>query len=226
MNEHEPEPDCGVRACRYCGGPIPASKSKRAVYCSRECKTAQWYEDNREKRAAYQKQWRDDNREKKSAYDKKWREDNREKIAAYDKKRREDNREKEAARLRKRYEDIRAEAQNGTPKGILAQKRKMLTAARNRAAKKNLPFNLTLDDFELPATCPVLGTEILLGTDYATRDQAPSLDRVIPALGYVKGNVIVISYRANRIKNDATVTELSRVAEFFENHINENWMKP
>ena len=211
MNEHEPEPDCGVRACRYCGGPIPASKRRGTAYCSPECAQKHWSEDNREKKAARKKQWDEDNREKKAAYDKKYHADNREKRAAYD----------------KAYKAVlKKEKQNGTPKGILAQKRKMLERAKARAVKKNIPFNLTLDDFELPATCPVLGTEILLGTDYATRDQAPSLDRVIPALGYVKGNVIVISYRANRIKNDATVTELSRVAEFFENHINENWMKP
>ena len=211
MNEHQPDLNCGGRACRYCGGPIPQSKPKRAVYCSPECRSAQYYAENREKRVANSKKYYDENREKVLARKQKWNEDNREKKAAYD----------------KAYKAVlKKEKQNGTPKGILFHKRKMLERAKGRAAQKNLPFNITLDDFELPATCPVLGTEILLGTDANTRDQAPSLDRVIPALGYVKGNVLVISARANRIKNDATVLELRRVAEFFENHINENWMKP
>ena len=194
MSKSEPAP-AGGRACRYCGGPIPASKRKHAVYCSPQCRDAQWREDNAEKKAAYDKNWREDNAEKKAAY------------------------------YKKSYVDLKKEAQSGTPKGILAHKRKMLNSAKTRAAKKNLPFNLTLDDFELPATCPVLGTEIFLGTDYASRDQAPSLDRVIPALGYVKGNVIVTSFRANRIKNDATVPELEAVAAFYRNHLQNDWMK-
>ena len=225
MSKSEPAPQRG-RACRYCGGPIPASKQRNAVYCSPECGQKQWYQDNREKSNAASKKWHQDNHEKAVAYRKQWHQDNREKAVARNKKWYDDNREKKVAYEKAYSEGLRDEKQSGSPKGILAQKRRMLTAAKARAAKKNLPFNLTLDDFELPATCPVLGTEIILGADVNTRDQAPSLDRVIPALGYVKGNVLVISARANRIKNDATVLELRRVAEFFENHINENWMKP
>lgn len=59
--------------------------------------------------------------------------------------------------------------------------------------------------------------------DYALKGKSgpqpdsPSIDRIIPALGYVKGNVIVVSQRANTIKNNATPEELRRVADFYSN---------
>ncbi len=47
-----------------------------------------------------------------------------------------------------------------------------------------------------------------------SHDASPSLDRLEPTRGYVKGNVAVISYRANRIKTDATAEELQRVLDW------------
>lgn len=113
----------------------------------------------------------------------------------------------------------------GPPTGLLSQKRSMLRSARARAAKKGLPFNITLSDFHIPETCPLLGTEITLGAGKEYRDTAPSLDRVVPGMGYVKGNVLVMSARANRIKNDATAAELRKIADFLETHISTDWMK-
>jgi hypothetical protein len=37
---------------------------------------------------------------------------------------------------------------------------------------------------------------------------SPSLDKIIPSRGYVKGNVMVVSSKANLMKSDASVTEL------------------
>ena len=45
---------------------------------------------------------------------------------------------------------------------------------------------------------------------------APSLDRLIPKLGYVKGNIVIVSTRANTIKRDATPEELMKIAKFYE----------
>lgn len=114
------------------------------------------------------------------------------------------------------------ETSKGARTGLLSRKRTMLNAARARAKKRGLPFQLTIDDFTIPERCPALGTEIVLDGD---RDAAPSLDRVVPSMGYVKGNVIVLSARANRIKNDATAPELRLLADFLEHHINNDWMK-
>ena len=99
----------------------------------------------------------------------------------------------------------------------------MVRAAKARATKAGVPFDLSPEDITIPHLCPVLGTPIIVGSGKPT-DNSPSLDRVVPLLGYVKGNVLVISNRANRIKNNATIAELRQVADFFENHMSNNWM--
>jgi hypothetical protein len=96
----------------------------------------------------------------------------------------------------------------------------MVISMRARAKKFGLPCDVTVADLDWPTHCPVLGVEL----DYnATtpgnrkiRTNYPTLDRWTNALGYVKGNVFVISHRANRIKSDATVEELRAVLAYME----------
>lgn len=90
----------------------------------------------------------------------------------------------------------------------------VLSAAKNRAKLKGVPFSLTYKDIEIPTICPVLGIPLIRGGG-APRDNCPSLDRIIPKLGYVCGNIMIISMRANRIKNDATPDELVKIAAFY-----------
>ncbi len=90
---------------------------------------------------------------------------------------------------------------------------RMVHSAKSRAKLKGLPFSLSPTDFEIPATCPVLGIPIKVGTLKQGRS-SPTLDRIIPALGYVKGNVCVISWRANDLRRDASVEELEAVARY------------
>lgn len=94
----------------------------------------------------------------------------------------------------------------------------MLSRCKYRASQKDIPFDLTIEDIVIPKVCPVLGIEIRqLNVDDKPQKgyhpNAPSLDRIIPELGYVKGNVRVISARANLLKNDATISELELVLE-------------
>ncbi len=92
----------------------------------------------------------------------------------------------------------------------------MLTTARNRAKTKSVPFDITEDDLDIPVFCPVLGIKLeRAGTGSGRNDNAPSLDRIIPELGYVRGNVMVISNKANRLKNNGTAEELRRIADFY-----------
>jgi hypothetical protein len=89
----------------------------------------------------------------------------------------------------------------------------MLGSAKERAAKKGLPFSLTKDDIAIPSHCPILGVPLKRGTK-CFHDYSPSLDRIIPELGYVPGNIQVISHRANRIKTDANPEEVMLVAQY------------
>lgn len=89
----------------------------------------------------------------------------------------------------------------------------MLKRAKARARAHRLPFNLTPDDVTIPATCPVLGIT-LRTAGIGGADDSPSLDRIVPQLGYVPGNVAVISNLANRIKSNANPDQIAAVARW------------
>ena len=94
----------------------------------------------------------------------------------------------------------------------------MLASAKARAKRAGVPFALSLSDFPntLPTRCPVLGIPIYKGENGRMTDNSPSLDRIVPELGYIPSNVVVISYKANAIKRNATPQEIRRVADFYE----------
>ena len=85
----------------------------------------------------------------------------------------------------------------------------MLSNARERAKKKGLEFDITLDDIVIPKVCPLLNIPIIqaVGTKCATHN-SPSIDRIDNSLGYIKGNVMIVSWRANKLKADASLSEL------------------
>lgn len=83
--------------------------------------------------------------------------------------------------------------------------------AKQRARKAGLSFDIKPTDIVTPDVCPCLGMRLERGVGTQQRN-SPSLDRINSALGYTKGNVWVISQKANAIKNDATVDELMQVA--------------
>jgi hypothetical protein len=93
-------------------------------------------------------------------------------------------------------------------------------AAKRRAKKNSLQFKITKDYLEeiFPSDnlCPVFGVEFERGGQGRERDNSPSLDRIIPELGYVEGNVVWISNRANTLKRDATWEELQKVASWLK----------
>lgn len=106
-------------------------------------------------------------------------------------------------------------------KWFILKWRMFLHRARGRAKKKGLPYNIDLEDVIPPTHCPVLGIE-LDWSALKTQDNCPSLDRIIPSLGYVKGNVIVVSILANRIKTNATIEQIGKVYEFYDRLINKD----
>lgn len=79
--------------------------------------------------------------------------------------------------------------------------------AKSRSALLGREFSIELSDVVIPDICPVLGIPITLRAG----PNSPSLDRIDNSKGYVKGNVQVISNRANTIKGDATFQELEMV---------------
>lgn len=87
----------------------------------------------------------------------------------------------------------------------------LIERARSRAKRKNLPCWLTTGDIVIPERCPALGIPLALADKRSAG--SPSLDRIIPKLGYVSGNVRVISDRANRLKSDHCLEALQELAQ-------------
>ena len=102
--------------------------------------------------------------------------------------------------------------------------KRYLQNARSRARRDKVPFNLTLQDLVDIATdqCPILHTPFVWGISGLgkgkTRPDSPTLDRILPELGYIKGNVAFLSYRANRIKDNGTMQEHYDIADWIWNH--------
>jgi hypothetical protein len=82
-------------------------------------------------------------------------------------------------------------------------------AAAHRAKRNHLSFDLSLD-YILSITgdvCPVLGIPFNFTNNKKRFESSPSIDRFLPELGYVKGNVFIISNRANTLKSTGTLVE-------------------
>lgn len=86
-------------------------------------------------------------------------------------------------------------------------------SAKQRAKKLDLPFTITIDDVIIPEICPVFETPLIFSSGKLSRNSA-SIDRIDPKMGYVPGNVQVLSYMANTMKSNATKTELQKFAKW------------
>lgn len=87
--------------------------------------------------------------------------------------------------------------------------RYMLKGARHTAKKKGYVFDLTVEDIVIPEFCPVFPwIRLVMSKNGAKTDASPSIDRFDNSKGYVKGNVSVISWRANRLKCNASLQEI------------------
>lgn len=111
------------------------------------------------------------------------------------------------------YEKTRNRDQRGVYARLSVQGT-LFRSAKARAKRKGLAFTLRQADIVVPLACPVLGILLQRGTRQ-NRGSAPSLDRINPREGYVPGNVVVVSWRANNLKRDALPSELRKVALFY-----------
>jgi hypothetical protein len=102
-----------------------------------------------------------------------------------------------------------------TPEGNVWLSKKLLASAKARAKYQGIPFELTLDDIFIPQVCPALGIPLQKGQG-ALHAGSPTLDRIDNSKGYVKGNVHVISSKANTMKSNGSIQELRRLLEWME----------
>jgi len=87
-----------------------------------------------------------------------------------------------------------------------------------RAKRAGIPFELTRLDISgmtVPLTCPVTGT-ILRQERGKRSDSSLSIDRIDSTKGYTRDNVVFVSWKINRLKNNATLDEMRKIVEFYE----------
>ena len=82
----------------------------------------------------------------------------------------------------------------------------LMRVTKLRCEKLNIEFNLDYDDFKIPEICPIFKTKIVSGSNRS--NNSPSIDRFDNSKGYVKGNVWIISDRANRLKSNLSKEDL------------------
>jgi hypothetical protein len=95
--------------------------------------------------------------------------------------------------------------------------------SKSRAKKAGLEFTLTRNDIAemtIPVTCPVLGIPLRMERIERT-DNSLSIDRVDSKRGYTLDNVVFVSWKVNRMKNDSTLDEMRKMVTFYENLLEE-----
>ena len=153
--------------------------------------------------------WYKKARAERLAQNKKWREENKEYLKEYRKEHYQKTKESQRERSLKYYHKNKEKTRT----------KRWLNQIKQRARKLQVPFNLTSEDLVLPDKCPILGIPLGTGNRHIKSkkkrsDNQPNVDRIIPEKGYVKGNINIISFRANRIKSDATLAELRAICNY------------
>lgn len=156
----------------------------------------------------------------------RWREKNPEKAQAILRRQQAKDGDKIRERARQWSQDnperrkvIKAEYDDRRRHDHKTWARHIVRSLKCRCAKSGIPFDLSSEDILslIPSDglCPAIGIPIVFGGKLSRN--SPSIDRVIPANGYVRGNVKIISYKANAMKQDCTdPAELRRLADYLE----------
>lgn len=171
----------------------------------------------------------------------KWRAENPELARAKDREKAKRQRAKNGDRIRERdrahyaahKDEIRAKTRewyaqniNGMREKAIADYRKRYFSgqikhrlrsawhsAKVRAKKRGLEFDLKLSDLGEPTHCAATGIEFDMTKSFRNGNIfVPSLDRMDPSLGYVKGNVRVVCHGYNLAKHTGTDSDVVKLA--------------
>ena len=88
---------------------------------------------------------------------------------------------------------------------------------KSSAKKRNIEFTLTPSDLytlSFPISCPIFSIKLEFNRG-AYKDNSYSFDRRDNSIGYTIDNIIVVSYKANRLKSNATKEELKLLSDFY-----------
>lgn len=206
-----------LRICRTCKQEKPLSefnKDKRhssgyATQC-KECKRA--YERERYQKIKNNPEFH----AKKLEHGRKYRESHKEEIHQY------------SSEYNLRPEVIERKSswyqEKMTKMPIEGRIKLMVKRAKDRAKLKNIDFDITWEDVQYEEICPILEIPLNWGetsNEGGRNIDTPSLDRISPSLGYVKGNVRIISTLANMMKSSANKEQIQtfckNIMKYIEN---------
>lgn len=98
---------------------------------------------------------------------------------------------------------------------LYRSKRSKFRSKKYQALANGNSWDLDFGDLNWPTHCPVLGIELDYFAEFR-QENSPSFDQTEPGKGYVRGNVQIVSWRANRLKNNGTADEHRRIAEYID----------
>lgn len=86
--------------------------------------------------------------------------------------------------------------------------------AKYRAKRNGIEFSITKEWVAMSAVkiCPLLEIELDYGASKSC-DESASIDRIDSSKGYTPENCKIISFKANRIKSNATLQDLQKIAK-------------
>lgn len=171
--------------------------------------------------AEYQRKWRKNNPSKTSQYCKKWKSDNREAALSITRQWQKENKEHTKIYRMTYYEENKEEmVKYQSDRRQTFPVRVLLINAKSRAKKRGIEFNILEEDLKpFPTHCPVLGFELVYTAKEILQENSASLDRFDNTKGYIKGNVNIVSHRANALKRDASLKEVKSILRYMENGI-------
>ena len=199
FSKNKRNPDGHCSQCKLC---------HKEHYEKNKEKSLEYYQQNKDKILAQAKAYKQQNRDKVLAQKKAYRQRNRDKIQAY----RQRNRDKILIESRDYFKRGR-----GSIDYALSH---LLESAKRRAKRDNLPFDLTIEWLRtiVVSHCPITLQPLDWTKEQVINGKAgpnsPSIDKIIPELGYIKSNCSIISYRGNMIKSNGTIDEHLRTVQY------------
>jgi hypothetical protein len=151
-----------------------------------------YYQENKQELSERSKEWYINNIDKRKASQREWT-----------KRTVEQRKQKRLENL----DSINRKKEENLPKHILG-------TIKQRCKKRGLDFNLEESDIILPENCPVFGFKLNYTQGRGYKRDGYSVDRINPSLGYVKGNIQILSQLANFMKQDADDKELQMFADW------------
>lgn len=95
--------------------------------------------------------------------------------------------------------------------------KEIIRRLKSSAKKRGIYFDLSptdLDEIGWPLTCGILGIPLKWNKG-EPRENSFSFDRIDSSRGYVKDNLQIISFKANRAKNNLTADELKKFGQYY-----------